>query len=255
MSKIRGWELAIGLALVFVLVIILVPALLRSPRPHHAPWSCTNNLKQLNLVMLMYANESPGERYPPLSHVPNNWMMEASSVWPEYLTDPGVLACPSSDRHDGRAFQLHAVAEHPHHQVDDYATDCIWGMDYTYTGYALSTDAAVVEFLDIYREQGSGAIWDKELRLSFPRLTRRLADDADFAASLPIMWDRFSSADEHFNHLPGGSNVLYLDGHVAFVRFGDDRGRYQFPLTHIVGATFGRDDPALSPDCFPSDGE
>jgi prepilin-type N-terminal cleavage/methylation domain-containing protein/prepilin-type processing-associated H-X9-DG protein len=26
---------------------------------------------------------------------------------------------------------------------------------------------------------------------------------------------------ERFNHIPGGSNVLYMDGHVRFVRFGD----------------------------------
>ncbi|MFP4172234.1 MAG: H-X9-DG-CTERM domain-containing protein, partial [Candidatus Hydrogenedentota bacterium] len=25
-----------------------------------------------------------------------------------------------------------------------------------------------------------------------------------------------------FNHIPGGSNVLYMDGHVEFVRFNQD---------------------------------
>lgn len=28
-----------------------------------------------------------------------------------------------------------------------------------------------------------------------------------------------SPGELRFNHLPGGSNVLYMDGHVAFVRF------------------------------------
>ena len=28
-------------------------------------------------------------------------------------------------------------------------------------------------------------------------------------------------ATAFYNHVPGGSNVLYLDGHVEFVRFGD----------------------------------
>ena len=32
-----------------------------------------------------------------------------------------------------------------------------------------------------------------------------------------------------FNHLPGGSNVLYFDGHVEFVK---DKTRY--PLTEYV---------------------
>jgi prepilin-type N-terminal cleavage/methylation domain-containing protein/prepilin-type processing-associated H-X9-DG protein len=33
------------------------------------------------------------------------------------------------------------------------------------------------------------------------------------------MWDVTSTEASGFNHVPGGSNVLYLDGHVSFVRF------------------------------------
>lgn len=40
-------------------------------------------------------------------------------------------------------------------------------------------------------------------------------------STLPIMWDRIAIniGRDGFNHLPGGANVLYLDGHVAFIRF------------------------------------
>jgi len=39
-------------------------------------------------------------------------------------------------------------------------------------------------------------------------------------SSLPIMWDEIAGHDpSHFNHVPGGCNVLYMDGHVAFLRF------------------------------------
>ena len=34
-----------------------------------------------------------------------------------------------------------------------------------------------------------------------------------------IFWDTASSKADNFNHVPGGSNVLYLDGHVEFVKF------------------------------------
>ncbi len=34
-----------------------------------------------------------------------------------------------------------------------------------------------------------------------------------------IMWDNVSTFVSAYNHLPGGSNVLYLDGHVAFQRY------------------------------------
>ncbi len=40
---------------------------------------------------------------------------------------------------------------------------------------------------------------------------------------LPVLWDAISGHDVgHFNHIPGGCNVLYLDGHVAFLRFVSD---------------------------------
>ncbi|MCC6145392.1 MAG: DUF1559 domain-containing protein [Candidatus Hydrogenedentes bacterium] len=34
-----------------------------------------------------------------------------------------------------------------------------------------------------------------------------------------IMWDAVSTLAANYNHVPGGSNVLYLDGHVDFQRY------------------------------------
>jgi len=34
-----------------------------------------------------------------------------------------------------------------------------------------------------------------------------------------VMYDNVSSASAQFNHVPGGSNVLYMDGHVEFVKY------------------------------------
>lgn len=42
---------------------------------------------------------------------------------------------------------------------------------------------------------------------------------------IPIMWDTISSragAAKAFNHVPGGSNTLYMDGHVEFVKLGTE---------------------------------
>ncbi|MBX7259224.1 MAG: DUF1559 domain-containing protein [Candidatus Hydrogenedentes bacterium] len=52
---------------------------------------------------------------------------------------------------------------------------------------------------------------------------------------IPVMWDTFGSnqfsdsgdAGIVFNHIPGGSNVLYMDGHVSFVNYPT-----AFPITN-----------------------
>ena len=38
-------------------------------------------------------------------------------------------------------------------------------------------------------------------------------------SQLPIMFDQVATDVAAFNHVPGGSNVLYLDGHVQFERY------------------------------------
>jgi prepilin-type processing-associated H-X9-DG protein len=69
------------------------------------------------------------------------------------------------------------------------------------------------------------------LRLGVERFTiadiNAPAAGARSAATLPVLWDSFGtneftdsgSAVNVFNHVPGGCNVLYMDGHVEFVRY------------------------------------
>jgi prepilin-type processing-associated H-X9-DG protein len=42
-------------------------------------------------------------------------------------------------------------------------------------------------------------------------------------SELAIMWDTIAIVAFNFNHIPGGSNVLYMDGHVKFVRYPDEK--------------------------------
>ncbi len=45
------------------------------------------------------------------------------------------------------------------------------------------------------------------------------AASAVAASEVPVVWDMVSTTAANFNHIPAGSNVLYLDGHVAFIRY------------------------------------
>lgn len=37
--------------------------------------------------------------------------------------------------------------------------------------------------------------------------------------TIPIMWDQHSLVPTAINHVPGGNNVLYMDGHVSFTKY------------------------------------
>jgi len=45
------------------------------------------------------------------------------------------------------------------------------------------------------------------------------AGSAKAQSEVFIMWDLTAVVVEGFNHVPGGSNVLYMDGHVKFVKY------------------------------------
>lgn len=55
-------------------------------------------------------------------------------------------------------------------------------------------------------------------------------------STLFIMADGVSTNLSEFNHVPGGSNVLYMDGHVEFLRYEEKgRGPVNGPVARFVG--------------------
>ena len=56
------------------------------------------------------------------------------------------------------------------------------------------------------------------------------AAGATAQSELPIMWDAVSILVENFNRVPGGSNVLYMDGHVEFIKYPSE----EFPVSRMA---------------------
>jgi prepilin-type N-terminal cleavage/methylation domain-containing protein/prepilin-type processing-associated H-X9-DG protein len=50
-------------------------------------------------------------------------------------------------------------------------------------------------------------------------------------STLPVMLDLVSTDVGDYNHVPGGSNVLYMDGHVNFIRY-----TVNFPVTRVFAS-------------------
>jgi len=68
------------------------------------------------------------------------------------------------------------------------------------------------------------------------------AGSAHAQSDIAIMWDHIEAADpdsanrtQRYNHIPGGCNVLYQDGHVEFLKFPNEKHPVT-PLNSAAGA-------------------
>jgi len=220
--------------------------MLKRARTQSGMRSCQSNLKQLALAFKMYANESPGERWPPRSPIPGNWGVDVHKMYPEYVYDLNLFICPSSPRATVDTFTLRRNREHPGEQIGQMHPDCVSSEFYIYLGHAVNHDEVALALYQASREVPPEALGDLEIQVEIPGFDLMRAG----ASGTPVMWERIPERDKDFPHGSRGINVLHMDGSAIFVEYDPYNAATNFPATYISAQTFCRDAPRLSGDCY-----
>ena len=268
-------ELLVTIAIIAVLASILLPAIAQS---REASWraSCQNNLKQFGLVGKMYANESPGELWPPMQlhyEAPEYSFAAApliSAIYPNYMADTAILRCPADlqtskadfcdedgvvnlhipDFLGGKASNADASYVYWSHLFDIVEDDDgsapvppevvqVFGSTPGAEGpkqlvaalaaiatKVIDAKSASLADDDVRVEEGLGNHEKSKIFRLREGIERFLITDIYNSAcsawgqsEVHVMHDTFSTGPANFHHAPFGANVLYLDGHVSFIRY------------------------------------
>ncbi len=200
--------------------------------------------------------------------LPFQQIFDIDAVYPDYLTDLDVLISPSWQG-GATALETWDEGHTTAHEWEDIIGNMrntgrvepcsVIGEPYIYIGWAVSDGMLQTDHDFHHFEENLEHLWhdmehhphrvDQDWRLhegpigghsSVPRLRDGIerffitdinnpASGAQAQSELPIVWSGIAHEPKHFVHVPGGVNVLFLDGHVEYMRYDGPHGN-KFPV-------------------------
>jgi len=203
--------------------------------------------------------------------VATNFTWNGPSIYPEYLSDLNVITCPSDahDTHEGFSYHyygdenqginpcrfrdhsyyyfghaLHdgfvysdpSLKNDPVNAMDSFNFDALMAFVQVITSIP-ADEIAGGSRLTVDSDVTFGSVTLYRLREGIERFfitdINNPAASAAAQSDIYVYYDAISPRVEWYNHVPGGANVLYMDGHVEFVRY-PSHG----PCTRAYGQAF-----------------
>ena len=175
-------------------------------------------MKQIGLAMKMYANESPGEKWPPMSPYKHVWMFDLERLYPEYLTDITILVDPN--RSDAKQI-LEELTELAAADSPDWERMTrLAALSFTYVGWAVNSEEDARMLASVYPtltpdqfDLDVGPDGGKVYRLR-EGIERFLITDINNPAASAMGQSEVTVFIRNSTDDPSKMDVLYLDGHV-----------------------------------------
>ena len=207
-------ELLLILAIIGILAAILLPALARA-RESARRASCLNNLSQIGVAMRMFAQENEGKLPWSGGNLNADCLAQLSG---DYITTFKIFMCPSDanagDYRRSREDEYQPL-QFTNSQIDEllsYRTSYDYFGAYTASPIVVPPPEMPIPKVPVMWDMFSGVTmervqaWRERLRTDGARPRRRLDE-----------YGETMDPARMFNHVPGGGNVLWLDGTVTFI--------------------------------------